>query len=112
MKTARYPGAFFGEPWPSGVCDEGTQVPVPFGEKCILCETSVGISDQGSFMGNENGLQPAHRECLLRSVVGGIGHHRDHYFWCRQKGDPDGGYNYRESALQVWTFIQSNGRLS
>lgn len=111
MKTPRYPGAYFGEPWPSGVCDDGTQVPTPVGENCILCKTLILTSHQGSFIGSEIGLQPAHKECLLRSVTGGIGHYRDHQFWCREKGDPDGGLTYRDSALQVWDHINKGGNL-
>src|SRR4051812_1663940 len=93
---------YFGKPWPSGVCDYGIQVPTPVGTDCILCQTPILEGEQGSFMGSENGRVPAHKECSLRSVAGGIGHFRDHHYWCRQMGDPDGGLSYRESALQVW----------
>ena len=96
---------YFGEPWPSGVCDNGIQVPTPVGELCILCGTPIQDGDQGSFMGSEKGLVPSHKECSLRSVTGGIGHYRDHLYWCRQVGDPDMGLSYRESALQVWKMV-------
>ena len=49
---------YFGEPWPSGVCDNGIQVPTPVGELCILCGTPIQDGDQGSFMGSEKGLVP------------------------------------------------------
>jgi hypothetical protein len=106
MTTERFVGAFFGEPWPSGVCDEGIQVVTPVGEECIFCETPIEPTDQGSFIGSLEDLIPAHKECSLRSVMGGIGHLRDHFFWCRDKGDPDGGLGYRESALQVWRYMR------
>lgn len=42
-----------------------------------------------------------HRECMLRDVLGGIGHLLDHDEWCIRRGDPDAGFSYRESALAV-----------
>lgn len=94
---------YFGEPWPSGVCDDGTRVPAPVGEDCVLCETPIEVDHQGSFMHElGGGLRGVHRECNLRSVVGGIGHLRDHARWCVREHDPDGGLSYRESALAVW----------
>jgi hypothetical protein len=76
---------------------------------CILCGTDIEDSDQGSFMGNweqHPALVPIHRECSLRSVLGGIGHLRDHAVWCIIEGDPDAGMSYRESALAVWDWAQ------
>ena len=105
QRTDRNIESFFGEPWPSGVCDDGIQVPTPVGEDCILCSTPILEGEQGSFMGSEKGLVPAHKECSLRSVLGGIGHHLDHLHWCREIGDPDMGLTYRESAKQTWTWI-------
>lgn len=111
MSTPRHVGAFFGEPWPSGVCDEGTQVPTPVGEKCALCDEPVEEKDQGSFMGiwEQSGLAPIHRECSLRSVFGGIGHLEDHTFWCGNMHNPDGGRSYRQSSLEVWDWLQEHG---
>lgn len=54
----------------------------------------------------------SHRECLLRSVLGGIGHLTDHEFWCNQMHDPDGGKTCRESALLVDQWVQENGTFS
>ena len=48
----------------------------------------------------------AHTECMLRSVIGGIGHHEDCSFWCGQMNDPDGGRSKRESARQVAAFYK------
>jgi hypothetical protein len=99
--------SYFGEPWPSGVCDNGIQVPTPVGVNCILCQTPVQEGDQGSFMhgSDEEGVIPAHKECSLRSVLGGMGHHEDHQLWCMERGDPDGGRTYRQSALEVWKVV-------
>jgi hypothetical protein len=51
----------------------------------------------------------AHRECLLRSVMGGIGHLTDHWHWCVAMHDPDGGMSYRQSAIAVDHWIRMHG---
>lgn len=101
---------YFGEPWPSGICDDGTRIPTPVGKECLLCETLIDGRDRGTFMGGPEGPAPVHRECSFRSVMGGIGHWQDHYYWCIQHGDPDGGETYRESALKVWAVRNLIGR--
>jgi hypothetical protein len=101
---------FFGEPWPSGVCEGGTQIATPVGKFCLLCEESIEKSHQGSFMFDVTGaVCPVHRECSLRSVVGGIGHLEDHHRWCQHEHDPDGGRTYRQSALEVWQWVMQHG---
>jgi hypothetical protein len=99
---------YFGEPWPSGVCDDGRQVPTPLDRPCFMCEVPIKEGDQGSFIFAENGAEPIHKECSLRSVLGGIGHLTDHTFWCTRMGDPDGGKSYRASALAVWDWVATN----
>ena len=97
---------FFGEPWPSGICEEGVQVDSPVGEECELCFVPIAEGDRGTFMGRITGqLGPVHRECSLRSVLGGYGHHVDHDHWCTGQHDPDGGLTYRASALAVWGLL-------
>jgi hypothetical protein len=108
---------FFGDPWPSGICDEGEQVPTPIGDHCELCGEPIQVFDQGSFIGamhGDNGqlyavMVPVHRECSLRNVLGGIGHLTNHLVWCTDKHDPDGGYSYRESARLVWDWVSDHG---
>lgn len=100
---------FFGEPWPSGICDDGTRVPTPVGELCQWCEEPIEQDDQGSFIGTKDGPRPVHRECSFRMVMGGIGHLEDHARWCVQEHDPDGGRTPRQSAIEVWEWYQKNG---
>ena len=110
-------GRYFGEPWPSGVCDSGIQVDTPVGEQCVWCEEAIQQGDQGSFMYGvwrdsltPRPIQPVHRECSLRSVIGGIGHLEDHAFWCKGPGnDTDGGRTKRQSALEVWEWVMRHG---
>ena len=74
--------------------------------ECVLCyETITDGQDSRPI----NGDQLAHRECLLRSVMGGIGHLEDHAYWCQDMGDPDGGRTYRQSALEVDEWVHKHG---
>lgn len=66
-------------------------------DACPLCGEPIAAADDVRPLGRE----AAHRECLLRAVLGGIGHHEDHAYWCTVRGDPDGGRTYRQSALEV-----------
>jgi len=100
---------YFGEPWPSGICEEGVRVPVPVGEMCWWCEETITEDACGSFMLGPTGMDPMHRECALRSTLGGIGHLEDHHFWCVIMGDPDGGRTKRYSALEVWAWVNAHG---
>lgn len=103
----RYHGAFFGEPWPAGVCEDGHRLPTPVGVACALCGDVVDADGRGTWFLTATGPSPVHRECSLRSVLGGIGHHEDHAFWCQTIGDPDGGRSFRESALAVYALVES-----
>ncbi len=100
---------FFGPPWPSGICDENTRVDTPVGERCAFCSEPIAEDDQGSFVGTGSGPAPMHRECSLRSAVGGIGHLTNHAYWCGEQGDPDGGLSARQSALMVWNWVADHG---
>lgn len=66
---------------------------------CQLCGEEV-LVDPGLI---RNGR--AHRECMLRAVLGGIGHLTDHQRWCNEVGDSDMGLTYRESALAVDKWV-------
>jgi hypothetical protein len=117
MTDTRAFGTFFGEAWPSGICDEGTQVATPVGEHCEMCGEEICPGDQGSFVGTLQGdegefvpnLAPVHRECNLRAVLGGIGHLQNHLRWCLEEHDPDAGLGYRTSALAVWDWVADHG---
>lgn len=75
--------------------------------RCELCQEPVRPGDETQPL--NGGLFMAHRECLLRNVMGGIGHLEDHLRWCVQAHDPDGGRTYRQSALEVDAWIRRWG---
>lgn len=95
------PGAYFGEPWPSGICDTGQRIDNP-GGNCAHCEEAIEPHHQGSFVYTPEGARGVHKECALRVALGGIGHHENHDLWCTQLHDPDGGRTRRQSAILVW----------
>jgi hypothetical protein len=113
---------YWGEPWPSGVCDEATQSNTyPLGEKCALCDERIVEGQSGTYinvmgtrgrLGSSVTTEPAHKECSLRSVLGGIGHHTQHDYWCVVMGKPDAGLTYRQSALEVWAKLQEGELLT
>jgi len=104
---------YFGEPWPSGVC-EGQRFRTPVGEECAFCGELITDEDRGSFIGalDLDGraiIAPIHRECSLRSVLGGIGHLTNHQRWCGEEHDPDAGLGRRMSSVLVWEWVQEHG---
>lgn len=85
-------------------------VPQVGADTCQLCEQPVKLGEQGKLL-----TMLAHRVCLLRSAMGGIGHLENHTYWCNQMHDPDGGRSYYQSALEVdeWVHARySNGLLN
>lgn len=80
---------------------------------CLLCDTEVEAGDTSRstqvLRGDVFEVRESHVECLLRSVIGGIGHLRDHEFWCLTMQDPDGGESYRQSALAVAHWVMEHG---
>jgi len=76
---------------------------------CVLCEETILSTEDTRPMGGSDGPSQAHRECLLRAMVGGIGHLEDHYYWCIERGDPNGGRTYRQSAIEVEKWVHDHG---
>jgi hypothetical protein len=54
-------------------------------------------------------IQPMHKACALREVMGGIGHLIDHQHFCKDLGDPDAGLPYRLSALLTTVWVKYYG---
>jgi len=77
---------------------------------CVLCEEEVEEQDMSAWpIHTEYGQRQAHRQCMLRSSIGGIGHLIAHQFWCNEMGDPDAGLTYRQSALMVQRWVEVVG---
>lgn len=88
------------------------QVPTPVGKECILCEEYIVDGDRGfmvpHLIGTSFEEKPTHRECVARSILGGIEH------LTAPTGHPLGScydnttLTYRESSLQAWDWVQKN----
>ena len=83
------------------------------GNSCPLCDEPV-TAEQSADPGAQRldglgGYRVAHRECLLRDVMGGIGHLENHAFWCIEADDPDAGRTLRQSAIEVDEWVRTRG---
>lgn len=74
---------------------------------CPMCQEPA-VRDTRSIYTEQGQLQ-AHRACLLRDVLGGIGHLIAHEYWCLQHNDPDAGLTYRQSARLVDAYSEIVG---
>lgn len=88
--------------WDAPMTDDAVWLDtVPPGLVCMSCEEAIVEGENGAIM--PTGFA-THRECALRSALGGIGHLVDHGFYCRGELGPDAGLSYRLSALLVWEW--------
>ena len=76
---------------------------------CPLCDEPIGPGHEGDIsptsLHTPEGARQTHRSCMLREVIGGIGHLIAHDYWCTQHGDPDAGLTRRQSALLVDVYV-------
>lgn len=71
---------------------------------CVLCDEPLALGEKSASL-----ACTMHRECGLRSVLGGIGHLLDHDHFCRGELGPDAGLDYRTSALLVDVWVARKG---
>jgi hypothetical protein len=88
----------FGE-WDAPATDDAVPVGVPLHLTCMTCQQNFALGDNGAVWPTG---YAQHRECSLRSVLGGIGHHVDHERYCHGELGPDAGLPIRVSSLLVW----------
>jgi hypothetical protein len=112
---------WFGEPWWSYVCyDEAGRLieemrkPFPAGESCLHClvpfDEAAGHSGQAMPATLADGtcvIRHAHKECLLRDVLGPLAHieRRCHCFG--GDGNTMPGMTAWEEAQEVWRLHQA-----
>ena len=99
---------YFGERWGAPILEGFLQVPTPIGEPCMFCVEPFVDGDQGLYLHSERCTpgpcgrgRPTHRECFVRSIVGGIAHLEGRCTCCGGTVDPDDGLGWRESARRV-----------
>jgi hypothetical protein len=102
------PGFVFGD-WNAAATDGHGTIKAPVGRECNWCQESVRAGDHGriAVVSTQSGSSSyiEHRECVLRALVGGVGHLVDHERYCHSVGS-DAGLSYRESALLGYDFVR------
>lgn len=97
-----FPVLAFGT-WDAPMTDGATWIDVvPIDVVCMHCRQQFVEGDNGAIL--PTGFA-THRECSLRSVMGGIGHVVDHATYCRGEHGPDAGLTYRQSAWLLWRHV-------
>ena len=87
-------------------------VHTPVGEACLHCEEPIRDGDPGMLMPHFDGEsareRPYHRECMLRGVVGSVGHQLKRCS-CRggQQEDPPFLSRRRQALAAVFLFERS-----
>jgi hypothetical protein len=95
--------------WDAPMTDDAEWIEVPTDLACMYCGERFQRGDNGSV--NALGFA-GHRECSLRSAMGGIGHLVDHARYCRSELGPDAGLTYRQSARMVWRYVSEGARIT
>src|SRR4051812_31533512 len=60
-------------PW-GKLCVSMPYVATPVGQACLHCEEEIKEGDEGEMMPGGGAIRPVHAECLLRMVMGSVGH--------------------------------------
>lgn len=111
--------AIFGGFWDAPGCEEAVSVDTPVGEACFWCQETIASGDRGLLMHvireGDSGqpvsrLEPIHRECHLRSVMGSWGHLMGTCHCVGGDEEDPPGMTPRQSALLVWDYVAS-GRI-
>jgi hypothetical protein len=100
---------FFGEKWDAPTTDDAEWIPTPTHATCMSCLAHFEEGDQGLVY--VTGFHQ-HKECGLRSVMGGIGHLVDHAYYCHGELGTDAGLPYRVSAQLVWEWFVNKQRVT
>lgn len=82
------------------------------GEACLICDRPISQGEQTPdpiYDGRDGSARFAHRACMVREVLGGIGHHIAHDYWCVDRGDPDAGLDRWQSAQLVELYVRLVG---
>jgi hypothetical protein len=112
MATGEETVSYFGERWSAPVLDDARQVSTPVGQSCLLCAEPVVEGDRGfmrlAFGDGGASLQPVHRECEFRSVVGGLDHVEGRCRYVGHCGElrEAAGRSVRQDALAVWEWAE------
>lgn len=109
---------YFGDPWLADECVGGIRQATPVGQLCWWCETGIVEGDRGFWtivgrVGSDGELfpsrEPGHRECDLRSKVGGMQHLLRRcrcYGGTEDERRPFSPQQRRSEAITVWEMVR------
>lgn len=89
-------------------------VEIPVGKVCMWCDEEIGPDDRGQMIwhvsATEGQYMPHHQECLLREIVGSVGHQNGDCSCCGGDGtgDPEGLTPREAAKAAVKLFRERN----
>jgi hypothetical protein len=102
IKAIRQPADDDNDEPPAEVMDALAQANADPDQPCALCDGNVPE-------GADFDRTKVHRECLLANVIGPLGHHLDHGFWCENMDDPHCGRGVRQANLDLAALVDRHG---
>jgi hypothetical protein len=75
---------------------------------CPMCGEAI-VDTTTTPLFTPDGPRRAHTVCMVREVLGGIGHLIAHDYWCTQRDDPDAGMTKYQSAQLVDAYVRAVG---
>lgn len=91
----------FGKYWEN--CQNLEKVPVPIGQICLFCEEPIQRYHSGEMI--NDGTTAVHRECLVRQVVGSIGHQQKKCSCYGGNEEDPSGLSKRQAAILACQYF-------
>ena len=101
---------WFGQAWPSTLCEDCPRVPTPVGAICSHCAELIAEDDTGVIYANG---PVAHRNCFLRGWMGSVAHIRKRcscFVPGSDESDPPGMTRRQAADAAVAEFILAEKR--
>jgi hypothetical protein len=99
-------------PW-GKICESMPRVDAPVTMCCSYCEERIGPEDNGQVtIVDGTPIQAVHQECLLRMVLGSLGHQQRKCSCYGGTAEDPPGMTKREAAKATVDYLYSRGRVS
>jgi hypothetical protein len=94
-----------GRPW-NRLIDNTEHVATPVGQLCLYCDEAIVEGDEGQMVFSFDGAKPVHRECLVRQVVGSIGHQLKRCSCYGGNEEDPPGMTRRQAAIAACKYFE------